>query len=109
VDGGRHARILRDETVAKRGAYKIYIQFFLTHSMPATVSETAQIKIVQRTAKELGVGAISGSSGGSVARRRCYRKAVTGNLDDTHLRNLEERLIHLRELEDRRAARLCRA
>jgi len=28
---------------------------------------------------------------------------VTGNLDDTQLRNLEERLIYLRELEDRRA------
>lgn len=33
-----------------------------------------------------------------------YRKEVTGNLDDTQLRTLEERLIYLRELEDRRAA-----
>ncbi len=33
-----------------------------------------------------------------------YRKEVTGNLDDTQLRNLEERLGYLRELEDRRAA-----
>ncbi len=31
-----------------------------------------------------------------------YRKEVTGGLDDTQLRNLEERLIYLRELEDRR-------
>ncbi|MDI9654690.1 Tex-like N-terminal domain-containing protein, partial [Burkholderia cenocepacia] len=33
-----------------------------------------------------------------------YRKEVTGNLDDTQLRQLEERLLYLRELEDRRAA-----
>ncbi|GMV29800.1 MAG: RNA-binding transcriptional accessory protein [Rhodanobacteraceae bacterium] len=33
-----------------------------------------------------------------------YRKEATGGLDDTQLRNLEERLRYLRELEDRRAA-----
>ncbi|WP_022977924.1 Tex family protein [Nevskia ramosa] len=33
-----------------------------------------------------------------------YRKEVTGGLDDTQLRKLEERLGYLRELEDRRAA-----
>ncbi|WP_341938232.1 Tex family protein [Marinimicrobium sp. C2-29] len=31
-----------------------------------------------------------------------YRKEVTGGLDDTQMRNLEERLRYLRELEDRR-------
>ena len=31
-----------------------------------------------------------------------YRKEVTGGLDDTQLRNLEERLGYLREMEDRR-------
>ncbi|OAI21435.1 Tex family protein [Methylomonas koyamae] len=31
-----------------------------------------------------------------------YRKEVTGGLDDTQLRNLEERLVYLRELNDRR-------
>ena len=31
-----------------------------------------------------------------------YRKEVTGSLDDTQLRKLEERLVYLRELEDRR-------
>lgn len=31
-----------------------------------------------------------------------YRKEVTGGLDDTQLRNLEERLQYLRELEDRK-------
>ncbi len=32
-----------------------------------------------------------------------YRKEATGGLDDTQLRTLEERLIYLRELDDRRA------
>lgn len=32
-----------------------------------------------------------------------YRKEVTGELDDTQLRTLEERLRYLREMEDRRA------
>ena len=31
-----------------------------------------------------------------------YRKEATGGLDDTQLRNLEERLRYLRELEERR-------
>src|SRR6185437_7608763 len=31
-----------------------------------------------------------------------YRKEVTGGLSDTQLRNLEERLYYLRELNDRR-------
>ena len=31
-----------------------------------------------------------------------YRKEVTGGLDDTQLRTLEERLVYLRELEERR-------
>ncbi|MFT7386855.1 MAG: hypothetical protein ACI8VC_000090 [Candidatus Endobugula sp.] len=33
-----------------------------------------------------------------------YRKEVTGSLDDTQMRQLEERLSYLRELEDRRTA-----
>ena len=31
-----------------------------------------------------------------------YRKEITGGLDDTQLRHLEQRLGYLRELEDRR-------
>ena len=37
-----------------------------------------------------------------------YRKEATGGLDDVQLRELEERLGYLRELEDRRAAVLAR-
>lgn len=33
-----------------------------------------------------------------------YRKEVTGGLDDTQLRHLEERLVYLREMEERRTA-----
>src|SRR5690554_2639814 len=36
-----------------------------------------------------------------------YRKEVTGSLDDTQLRHLEERLRYLRELEDRRKSILA--
>ncbi len=36
-----------------------------------------------------------------------YRKEVTGGLDDTQLRTLEERLVYLRELEERRTAILA--
>ncbi|MBF8254034.1 MAG: tex, partial [Deltaproteobacteria bacterium] len=82
--------------------------------MTHPISETAQIKIVQGIAKELGVGpqqvaaAVAlldeGSTVPFIAR---YRKEVTGNLDDTQLRNLEERLLYLRELEERRAVILA--
>jgi protein Tex len=36
-----------------------------------------------------------------------YRKEATGGLDDTQLRLLEERLVYLREMEERRAAILA--
>jgi uncharacterized protein len=67
--------------------------------------------IAQQIARELSVrteqveATITLLDGGAtvpfIAR---YRKEVTGELDDTQLRNLEERLLYLRELEDRRAA-----
>ncbi|QHS10203.1 Tex family protein [Sinimarinibacterium sp. NLF-5-8] len=43
-------------------------------------------------------------SGATVPFIARYRKEITGGLDDTQLRKLEERLGYLRELEDRRAA-----
>jgi uncharacterized protein len=82
--------------------------------MNNTISEATQIKIVQTIAKELSVGphqvaaAIAlldeGSTVPFIAR---YRKEATGNLDDTQLRNVEERLLYLRELEERRAVILA--
>jgi uncharacterized protein len=75
------------------------------------MTETVALKIVQRIAAELTVqprqvaAAVQlldeGSTVPFIAR---YRKEITGNLDDTQLRNLEERLLYLRELEDRRAS-----
>lgn len=67
------------------------------------------LSIGQRIANELNVqewqvkAAVDLLDGGAtvpfIAR---YRKEVTGTLDDTQLRTLEERLRYLRELEDRR-------
>jgi protein Tex len=74
------------------------------------VSGTAAA-INERIAGELGVrpaqvtAAVDLLDGGAtvpfIAR---YRKEVTGTLDDTQLRTLEERLRYLRELEERRVA-----
>jgi protein Tex len=79
--------------------------------MANSVSDAAQIKIAQLIAKELGVGSPQVSAavalldeGATVPFIARYRKEATGNLDDTHLRNLEERLFYLRELEERRTA-----
>lgn len=70
--------------------------------------------INSRIANELGVrpqqvaAAVAlldeGSTVPFIAR---YRKEVTGSLDDTQLRNLEERLRYLRELDERRASILA--
>ncbi|HSM76452.1 MAG TPA: Tex-like N-terminal domain-containing protein, partial [Bryobacteraceae bacterium] len=86
----------------------------MTTSTQAQISAAAQLKIGSLIAKELGVGAHQvaaavalldeGSTVPFIAR---YRKEVTGNLDDTQLRTLEERLLYLRELEARRAAILA--
>jgi uncharacterized protein len=74
------------------------------------MTETVALKIVQRIATELNVQPRQVAAtvqlldeGATVPFIARYRKEVTDNLDDTQLRNLEERLIYLRELEDRRA------
>jgi uncharacterized protein len=67
--------------------------------------------IEHRIAAELGVKPQQVSAavtlldeGATVPFVARYRKEVTGGLDDTQLRHLEERLGYLRELEERRAA-----
>ena len=68
-------------------------------SIEARIAEELNARDVQvRAAVELLDG---GATVPFIAR---YRKEVTGGLDDTQLRKLEERLGYLRELEDRRAA-----
>src|SRR5688572_20204456 len=78
--------------------------------MTNTELDTAQPKINQLIAKELQVGAHQVSAavalldeGATVPFIARYRKEATGNLNDTQLRDLEERLLYLRELEERRA------
>ena len=71
--------------------------------------QTQESSIAAQIAGELGVQAWqvkaavdlldAGSTVPFIAR---YRKEATGTLDDTQLRELEERLRYLRELEDRR-------
>jgi uncharacterized protein len=78
------------------------------------MSADLQTRIAQRIATELSVrpqqvlAAVQlideGATVPFIAR---YRKEVTDNLDDTQLRNLEDRLGYLRELEDRRATILA--
>jgi hypothetical protein len=78
------------------------------------MTETVALKIVQRIASELSVQPRQVAAavqlldeGATVPFIARYRKEVTDNLDDTQLRNLEERLLYLRELEDRRATILA--
>ncbi|NNM50685.1 MAG: RNA-binding transcriptional accessory protein [Pseudomonadales bacterium] len=65
--------------------------------------------LINRIAHELSVQAAQVQAavtlldaGATVPFISRYRKEVTGGLDDTQLRNLEERLLYLRELDDRR-------
>ncbi|HWT16487.1 MAG TPA: Tex-like N-terminal domain-containing protein, partial [Patescibacteria group bacterium] len=72
------------------------------------------LKIAQRIAADIGATPAQVHSavqlldeGATVPFIARYRKEVTGGLDDTQLRTLEERLVYLRELEDRREAILA--
>lgn len=78
------------------------------------MASSVEQRITQKIAEEIGgrkeqvIAAVAlldeGATVPFIAR---YRKEVTGGLDDTQLRLLEERLTYLRELEDRRAAILA--
>ncbi len=81
----------------------------MTSSTISAVSEAVQRKIINAIATELSVAPQQVSAavallddGATVPFIARYRKEATGNLDDTQLRLLEERLIYLRELEERR-------
>ncbi len=67
------------------------------------------MKLSQRIAEELKVKTAQVEAavqmldeGATVPFIARYRKEVTGGLDDTQLRTLEERLVYLRELDERR-------
>jgi protein Tex len=83
-----------------------------TNHPPRLLLERSRVANINRQiAEELGVreqqveATVALLDGGAtvpfVAR---YRKEITGALDDAQLRNLEERLNYLRELEERRTA-----
>jgi len=86
----------------------------MTDLMTPPSPDVTQQKIVPALAKELAVGAHQIAAavalldeGATVPFIARYRKEATGNLNDTQLRTLEERLLYLRELEGRRAAVLA--
>ena len=78
------------------------------------MASSAELRITLKIAEEIGckkeqvIAAVTlldeGATVPFIAR---YRKEVTGGLDDTQLRTLDERLTYLRELEERRAAILA--
>ncbi len=68
-------------------------------SIPRRIAE--ELKVEERQVAAAVELLDAGSTVPFIAR---YRKEATGALDDTQLRNLEERLRYLRELEERRKA-----
>ncbi len=70
-------------------------------SIATVIAQTIADEIVAQPAQvRAAVGLLD--EGATVPFIARYRKEVTGGLDDTQLRNLETRLIYLREMEDRR-------
>lgn len=71
-------------------------------SLPSIFKRIADELTVQEQQVSAAVALLD--EGATVPFISRYRKEVTGGLDDTQMRNLEERLRYLRELEERRAA-----
>ncbi|MDQ0675967.1 uncharacterized protein QFZ36_003528 [Pseudarthrobacter siccitolerans] len=97
------------EPAARLGQDVLVTQLPQAPSVPPSTHRKREDDIYTQIATELGVkawqvkAAVELLDGGStvpfIAR---YRKEATGTLDDTQLRDLDERLRYLRELEDRR-------
>ncbi len=84
-----------------------------TLAAPVTAAQAEQ-RITAQLAEELGIRSQQVTAviellkdGATVPFIARYRKEATGGLDDTVLRNLDTRLLYLRDLEDRRAAILA--
>jgi uncharacterized protein len=80
-------------------------------ALPQESSEQVALRINNQIASEMkvrpqqiAVAVALMDEGATVPFIARYRKEVTGGLDDTQLRNIEERLLYLRELEERRVA-----
>ena len=83
----------------------------VTTSAKSVFNLDAEARIVAQLAQELNVRPQQVASviellndGATVPFIARYRKEATGGLDDTVLRNLDSRLLYLRDLEDRRGA-----
>jgi protein Tex len=74
--------------------------------MPATI-ESRIARELSATVQQVAAAVALLDEGATVPFISRYRKEATGGLDDTQLRNLQERLIYLRELEERRTAILA--
>ncbi|MBW8852087.1 MAG: RNA-binding transcriptional accessory protein [Xanthomonadales bacterium] len=75
-------------------------------AIAAAIADTIAAEIAAQPAQvRAAVGLLD--EGATVPFIARYRKEVTGGLDDTQLRDLETRLVYLRELEDRRDAILA--
>lgn len=73
-----------------------------TSRLPSIAKRIADELNVQEQQVSAAVGLLD--EGATVPFISRYRKEVTGGLDDSQMRTLEERLRYLRELEERRAA-----
>ncbi len=71
--------------------------------MPAFI-ENRIARELSTTVQQVAAAVALLDGGATVPFISRYRKEATGGLDDTQLRNLQERLIYLRELDERRAA-----
>ncbi len=71
-------------------------------TLPSIAKRIANELNVQEQQVSAAVGLLD--EGATVPFISRYRKEITGGLDDTQMRTLEERLRYLRELEERRAA-----
>ena len=74
----------------------------MTNSIPQRIAEELAVREAQVQAAIQLLD--EGATVPFIAR---YRKEVTGSLDDSQMRRLEERLHYLRDLEDRRATILA--
>src|SRR3984957_6980813 len=71
--------------------------------MPASIENRIALEL-STTVPQVAAAVALLDGGATVPFISRYRKEATGGLDDTQLRNLQERLIYLRELDERRAA-----
>jgi len=74
--------------------------------MPASI-ENRIARELSVAVQQVGAAVALLDEGATVPFISRYRKEATGGLDDTQLRNLQERLIYLREMDERRAAILA--